>query len=441
MEFSNTDEIIKLAKTSKTEQAQYIANCMVENVKYDAGYIHIYNPEGKLWKEADEGEFYSYLCKYLCRSAKSMKTVINGVEDKRIDKLLENFDNKAYIKDIQERMYGDLQCNGFVVTLDAIKDHLPIKNGKVFNLKTLDVRDRTKEDRFTFELQVEYVNKTPNADKFFSQIMSNETHREYLRKICGYCLTGETDARVFFIWYGSGSNGKSVVMTLMHDIMNDFFVQLADAVFQKTKDDGGPSPHLAELKGKRLGFYSEEETSDNMEINFKTLKRITGEDDVKCRYLFKNMIEFKTDVKLIMATNYTPRFKADKASLDRTKPIFFDNVFSDNPKDGEFEKDEDFINKLRTTYLSEVFSWIAKGSQEYYKCRNFLNAPQDFNERTKKMFENEDSIHSFITKVLTISKNKKDVIKRSEMFEIYKAFCDGNSQRCCPRSELFERRI
>ena len=48
-------------------------------------------------------------------------------------------------------------------------------------------------------------------------------------------------------------------------------------LFQKTKDDAGASPHLVELKGKRLGFYSEGETSDNMEINFKTLKRITGE--------------------------------------------------------------------------------------------------------------------------------------------------------------------
>ena len=57
---------------------------------------------------------------------------------------------------------------------------------------------------------VDYISdeKLPHADKFFKQIQPKKVNREYLRKILGYSITGRTEARVFFIWYGFGSNGK-----------------------------------------------------------------------------------------------------------------------------------------------------------------------------------------------------------------------------------------
>jgi putative DNA primase/helicase len=69
---------------------------------------------------------------------------------------------------------------------------------------------------FSFESPVSFTDgPTPNADKFFEQIIPDLENREYLRKVLGYTLTGETSARVFFIWYGSGSNGKTFVSRLM----------------------------------------------------------------------------------------------------------------------------------------------------------------------------------------------------------------------------------
>ena len=75
-------------------------------------------------------------------------------------------------------------------------------------MRTLEITDRTKNDYFTFECPISYIDddKLPNADRYFSDVMQNKDNREYLRKVLGYLLSGDTNARCFFIMYGNGSN-------------------------------------------------------------------------------------------------------------------------------------------------------------------------------------------------------------------------------------------
>jgi len=43
-----------------------------------------------------------------------------------------------------------------------------------------------------------------------------EENREYVRKVLGYTITGDTKARKFFHWYGYGSNGKTQIFKLLN---------------------------------------------------------------------------------------------------------------------------------------------------------------------------------------------------------------------------------
>lgn len=79
----------------------------------------------------------------------------------------------------------------------------------------METTDRTKEDYFTFESPVDYVKTTPNAEKFFKQVFADRANRKYVQRSLGYMMTGDTTAQVFFIWYGKGRNGKSVITNLM----------------------------------------------------------------------------------------------------------------------------------------------------------------------------------------------------------------------------------
>ena len=240
--------------------------------------------------------------------------------------------------------------------LDSKEDYLPIKNGKVINLRNLEIRDRKYDDFFSYESPVDYVKSTPNANKFFEQLQPKKDNRELLRKILGYNLTGDTKARKFFIFYGFGANGKSKIFKILEKILCKQYTQVDKSIFckQKAKSSGGASPEIMDLMGRRLGCYSEGETADEMSLNLAVIKRISGQDKITARNLYQGLIEFYSDCKLCMGTNYVPPIGAEKAMVDRLRYLFFDSVFADNPKKGEFKKDDEFVNNVQEIGLENV---------------------------------------------------------------------------------------
>ena len=151
---------------------------------------------------------------------KKVKIIKRDIEDeddlKSLKLLIGLLDNKVYMTEIIDRSYSRLFDADFLASLDNVRYYFPIQNGKKINFKTLEVCDRTENDYFSYESPVDFLKgSTPNADLFFSQVMPDELNREYFRKVLGYTLTTETCARVFFIWYGSGSNAKSYIARLM----------------------------------------------------------------------------------------------------------------------------------------------------------------------------------------------------------------------------------
>ena len=148
-------------------------------------------------------------------------------------------------------------------------DYLPILKGKKISLITGEISKRTKQDLFSIESPVKFVKDTSHADKFFSQVMPNNEEREYLRKLLGYALSGNMDARCFFIFYGDGSNGKSVIASLMKAILLNLYHQTAKGIFMKGSQEKteGASPDKIALIGVRCAIYSEGQTADDIDIN------------------------------------------------------------------------------------------------------------------------------------------------------------------------------
>ena len=133
----------------------------------------------------------------------------------------------------------------------------------------MEITDRTFDDYFTYYSPVSYIpSKLSNADIFFKQLQPRKENREYLRKILGYSLTGRTEARVFFIWYGFGSNGKSKIFKRLDKILSKQYILCEKSIFMKVKNNssGGASKDIMELVGKRVGSYSEGDTSDTIEM-------------------------------------------------------------------------------------------------------------------------------------------------------------------------------
>jgi P4 family phage/plasmid primase-like protien len=431
---------------TKTEQADIIMTQMKEYIIANDKIIYYYNEKLRLWLEVDENQYNKYIYDFLLNTTKHIRNLMKNedLEDEekaKINKFLSGcFDEDKYITTIIKRSFTLLYNSNFIPLLDSAKEFFPIKNGRKINFKTLEITQRTNKDFFTYESPVDFVDKTPNADKFFEQLFTNQENREYVRRVLGYTITAETFAQVFFIWYGFGSNGKSLLSKILELILCKQYCQCDENIFIKNKKQSGQAtPELMNLLGKRGGFYSEGETADNVEMNEGSLKRISGEDKLTGRYLFSNTIEFYPYIKLHMLTNFIPSLSADNAMKRRIRYLFFDNKFVNNPlKPNEFKIDLEFTDKIQKEYLPEVFSWIAKGAFEVYKTKD-INMSNEYISRTNKLLDEGDSIECFIKRKIIKTDKYEDTIKKNELFDFYKSFCNENSQRCIARSTLWAR--
>ncbi len=444
--FKSINQINEYRFKTITQQSDYFAKRIYKYFKVISDdIIYYYNKTSRLWLEIDKAEYETFVYHLLDNTATEIKAILRKTEniddqvEKAIKELCSSFDKDVYVNKLISRSFSQLKSPKFITKLNEDKEHLPIQTGRKINLKTLKITDRNQDDYFTYECPVEFLDKTPNADKFFSQIQPNKENRELVRKILGYSLTGDTKARMFFIWYGFGSNGKSKVFKIMEKILGCQYTQLDKSIFMKTRKSSGATPEVMDLMGKRLGMYSEGETSDNIEMNIGGIKQISGEDKITGRPLYCSKVDFYPYIKIHMATNFTPSLDAQKATKDRLVYIFMDTNFTQKPKNkNDVKIDNDFAEKVETEYLSEMFSWIVKGAQEYYKsCQ--IEMTSEFKERTKAVLAGEDSIHNFLNRLVKLTGDEKHYIKRSELFETYMRFCNKNSQRCQPRSSLFNR--
>ncbi len=83
-------------------------------------------------------------------------------------------------------------------------DLLPIKNGKIIELKTGTVRKRTKEEKFCIECPVSLLNdqgaQFEIIENFLSELFNgNEQIVRYMQTLLGNCLTAHTSERSLFI--------------------------------------------------------------------------------------------------------------------------------------------------------------------------------------------------------------------------------------------------
>ena len=433
---------------SKTSQSSYFSSVVSQHFKVvSEKNVYYYNCKTKLYTSVDRAQFEGYVYSFFDNTTKLIKRILKNTDDvndaieKSIKDLCKEFDKEAYISTIIKRSYTNLYNGDLISQLNSQAHIFPLKGGKKINFKTLEVSERTKEDFFDYESPVDFLadSELKNANKFFSQVMVNPENRKFMQKVLGYSITGDTTARKFFIWFGHGANAKSLIFTLISLILCNQYTQCDKSVFIKMKSSKGATPEIMDLMGQRVGVYSEGETAEKIELNLSLLKSLSGEDLIKGRHLYGHLIEFRAYAKLHMLTNFKPPLNAEEAIKDRLVYMFLDSRFCKNPTNkNEFKIDPEFVKKLQNDYLSEIFTWIAKGAYEYYQSQD-ITMPLEFQKRTDKLLSEQDSIASFVSRKLEITKDNADYCRKNDLFESYKMFCNDNSQRCQPRSSLWQR--
>jgi P4 family phage/plasmid primase-like protien len=309
------------------------------------------------------------------------------------------------IKEIRVKLMDE----DFKNNLNSGKYILPLKNGKLINLLTKQVRDRKKDDYFSFELDVEYNSEYTfnhsNVDKLINPIFQNKKDLiNYFHRNLGMCLTESLDNRQLYIWHGEGRNGKSAILDLMKKVMGNYFISASKDVFlsNNKSHNGSATSHIFALRGKRLATMSE--NNEDQKLNINQIKNITGGDSLSCRELYGTQIEFNPVCKLILVTNNPPSFdSSDRAILDRLACFPFNSRFVNVDEENEiinnkniFAADNDFINSFADNHMSEFFTWLVEGCYLYFNDKKNNTKPECVKIALNKIIENIDSLQQFM---------------------------------------------
>lgn len=136
----------------------------------------------------------------------------------------------------------------------------------------------------------------------------------------GYALSGDVSEQCLFILWGTGANGKSTFLNVLHHLFGDYARSTMIETFMKKNSE--QSNDLARLKGARLVTTSEIE--QGKPLSESLIKTVTGEDELTTRFLYGEYFSFKPTFKIFMATNHKPKIRgADNGIWRRIKMIPF----------------------------------------------------------------------------------------------------------------------
>ena len=171
----------------------------------------------------------------------------------------------------------------------------------------------------------------------------------FLQKILGYCVTGEINSVTKFYFVGDGSNGKTYVLQLLKNILNEFCIRLPYTI--KNVNDAGIRVALVD-EYIPCSSIDDPRGTENQTACFTTslVKMSEGE-------------KRKLGIKSIIQTNCV-------LDLDLEAVIWlpFNAKFFKNPQgDNEYLKNINFSEKIKQAKFKSAFlNFLIAGAQMYY---------------------------------------------------------------------------
>ena len=195
-----------------------------------------------------------------------------------------------------------------IEAFDAEVDLLNLKN-VCFRISTgKRYRFRPKFQQ-SIKLPIAYNSKAvcPKFQEFLREVtVGNTKLADTLAELLGYCLTNEVKAEKIFVLYGNGSNGKSVFLKILQNLVG------IENVSSLSVNDLETSPFSrAGLLGKKVNLQSDARGVRHGVFVTETTKAISSGDMIDAAFKFKDHFSFVPFCKLIFATNQYPSFGED----------------------------------------------------------------------------------------------------------------------------------
>jgi P4 family phage/plasmid primase-like protien len=294
---------------------------------------------------------------------------------------------------------------------------LTVANGTL-DLRSGDLRPHNAGDLITKATPIHY---DPDADcprwlAFLESIFAEKSELiKFVQRAVGYSLTGSIREQVVFFLYGTGANGKSTFLDVFRALVGDYG-QTADFSSFIEKDKEVVRNDLADLAGSRL--VTAAETKQGQRLDEAVIKKLTGGDPIKARFLFREHFTYSPTFKLWLATNHRPVIRGGEHAIwRRIRLVPFEVTFE------PAQQDPELANKLREE-LPGILAWAVRGCLDWQQ--NGLASPAIVQAATEEYREEMDTVAVFKKEKLVEEAGKE--ITSKALYEAYCSWAQENGE-------------
>ena len=345
-------------------------------------------------------EFVAYdflMGKYVILPEKQLKSLAKKVVHEAVEDIWKVSDGN----EIVEHLSLDVRC---YESIEEDVKYINLENGLLY-LPTMELVAHDPSVLTMVQLPINY---NPNAQcpqfiEFLLDIFEGDQERvDLMQELMGYCLTVDTQLQKFFIFYGNGSNGKSLLADIIREVCGH------ENCSSSTLAQLGERFGAQTIFKKRVNISSEHESK--AALNTQQLKLITGEDNILIEEKYHNPFSIKPYVKLIiLLNNHMHVTDQSHGFFRRCVVIPFNKRYVDSNEvisDNESYKDKNLKSKL----LSEtegIFIWALKGYQRLVQNGYNLSESTACNEALRNFYKKINPIKVFIDERLIKSPSEK----------------------------------
>ena len=285
------------------------------------------------------------------------------------------------------------------------------------DLKTGGIRKHNPLDFMTMTTAVGPSIEPPTRwIEFLKQITDGDDELiAYFQRILGYSLTGLTGEHAMFFVYGTGGNGKSVILNTVGNLLNTYHKSSGMETFILSNDSRHPT-ELANLRGARLVTASE--TQAGRKWDEVKVKRLTGGDPISARFMRQDFFEFFPQFKLFVVGNHKPHM----ANVDEAMRRRF-NLISLSVNIPKEQQDIHLVTKLEEEWPS-ILQWMIDGCIQWQSIG--LQAPESVRAATDNYMALEDHFGAWWQECCEF--NPRGFTKVADLYDSWSAWCTRNTE-------------
>lgn len=258
--------------------------------------------------------------------------------------------------------------------------------------------------------------KTPLFTKYLNRVLPDKDSQNVLQELLGSIFIKSINLEKIGILYGSGANGKSVLLKIITALLGENNISQMD--LKSLTTDTNAANNRAQLMGKLLNFAPE--INGKGEQAHDLIKRMASGEAIQVKMLYKDTITITDYAKLIFNANVLPSdVEHSHGFFRRFLIVEFGETISDE------EKDPELANKIIANELPGVLNWIIEGTKRLQQNKRF--SPCKKSDEILKQYRTDSDVVAMLieersyTHSNNIPKLLADIYKELENF----ARCSG----------------